>query len=67
MSIIDLNSGNYGILYKENKKFVKIIDFRAPNTSIPLIETTLRKFLKANGGLYHDTDLAKKYYCLIET
>lgn len=60
LGINDLNSGNYGILTKENKNFVKIIDFRVPNAIIPLSEITLNFYLTANGGLYKKEDLAKK-------
>ncbi len=59
-SIEDLNPGNYGILNKEKKKFVKIIDFRAPYRSSILSEYNLKNFLNAKGGLYRDKDLAKK-------
>ena len=58
--INDLNSGNYGILSKGDRNFVKIIDFRAPNTIIPLSEIGLKNYLKANGGFYKKEDLAKK-------
>ena len=60
LGINDLNSGNYGILNKENKNFVKIIDFRAPNAIFTLSEITLNFYLTANGGLYKKEDLAKK-------
>ena len=56
----DLNPGNYGILSKENKNLVKIIDFRASEKSYLLSEYILSTFLKANGGLYKKDDLAKK-------
>jgi hypothetical protein len=58
--IDDLNAGNYGILSKGDKKFVKIIDFRAPYKNFLLSDDILGAFLKANGDLYRDTDLAKK-------
>jgi len=60
LGINDLNSSNYGILSKGDKKFVKIIDFRAPNTFITLSDISLKNYLKANGGLYKKEDLAKK-------
>lgn len=60
LGISDLNPGNYGILSKGDKNFIKIIDFRAPNTIIPLSDISLNNYLKANGSLYKNTDLAKK-------
>ena len=60
LGLDDLNPGNYGILSKENKNFVKIIDFRVPNSIITLSDILLNNYLKANGGLYKKTDLAKK-------
>ena len=39
---------------------VKIIDFRAPYKNFMLSDKILSAFLKANGELYRDTDLAKK-------
>ena len=57
--INDLNDGNYGILYKGDKKFVKIIDFRAPSTSIPLSEIVFSSFVKAYGDFYQKNSLAK--------
>ena len=60
LGINDLNPGNYGILTKENKNFVKIIDFRAPNTLFTLSEVALNFYLTANGGLYKKGDLAKQ-------
>lgn len=57
--INDLNDGNYGILYKGDKKFVKIIDFRSPSTSIPLQEIVFSLFVKAYGDFYQKNGLAK--------
>ena len=57
--INDLNDGNYGILYKGDKKFVKIIDFRAPSTSIPLSEIVFSSFVKTYGDFYQKNSLAK--------
>lgn len=60
LGINDFNQGNYGILESPNGLFVKIVDFRAPATAIPLSEITFKSFFSANGGLYDNKSLAKK-------
>ena len=60
LSIDDLNPGNYGILSKDNKNLVKIIDFKAPNTLISLGKIILDNFVKARGEFYKKEDFAIK-------